>query len=188
LDLSQGDAATVSRLSCGVHTGTHVDAPAHFLEAGRLLHQIPLERWLGSALIVEIDHPDVITKDELVRKIQTPDIQANGVIERVLFKTRNSKTRWFEQPFEANFVHLQLDAAHWLIERGVKLIGIDYLSLEGFYSQGAPVHKALLSANVLILEGLYLADAPLGWVELMCLPMHLLNAEGAPARAIVRPR
>jgi arylformamidase len=181
MDLAKGDPATVSRLSCGVHTGTHVDAPCHFIEHGATLDEIPLHRWLGEALIVQIDHPEAITRAELQQKITTAPSP-----ERILFKTRNSETRWFEQPFQPNFVHLELDAAHWLIECGIKLIGIDYLSIESFHSQNAPVHKALLGANVLILEGLYLKNAGSGKVTLTCMPLHLMGADGGPARAAIR--
>jgi arylformamidase len=181
MDLTKGDAATVSRLTCGVHTGTHVDAPFHFIDHGATLDQIALNRWSGEALVIKIDHPRAITVDELVQKMQdeTP-------IERLLFKTVNSQSRWFEEPFNRDFVHLELAAAQWLMDRGIRLIGIDYLSVESFHAQDAPVHKALLGAEVLILEGLYLADAPVGPVELACLPMHLLNADGAPTRAVIR--
>lgn len=180
LDVACGDAATVSRLALGSHTGTHVDAPCHFLPNGAPLDALPLATFVGPARVVAITHPDAITPDELA----TLDWQG---VTRVLFKTRNSARPWFCEPFDETFVHVTPEAADFLIARGIRLIGVDYLSVEGFHAVGAPCHRRLLGAGVVLLEGVYLASVAPGDYELICLPLPLVGADGAPARALLRP-
>lgn len=181
--LDNGDGANVSALNFGAHTGTHVDAPAHFLHGAKKVEALALEVLMGEAEVIEVPEDlRVIDEDFVVRNCQ------QGTV-RVLFKTRNSAfwTGNFAE-FRTDFTHLDLSAAQWLVERGVKLVGIDYLSIEKFHSQDHAVHCALLSHDVIILEGLNLSGVPAGKYELICLPLRLRSTlgDGAPARAVLR--
>jgi len=181
--LAKGDSANVSTVNFGAHTGTHVDAPAHFIEGGNTVENLPLESLIGEALVVEVpDH--YITIDEAFVSTNVP----SGT-ERVLFKTRNSA--FWNEPnpqFHTDFTHLNVGAATWLRDQGAKLVGIDYLSIEKSKSPGHPTHIALLSKRIVILEGLNLSDVPPGRYELICLPLKLRSdlGDGAPARAVLR--
>lgn len=188
LDLANGDLATVSFLKMGSHTGTHVDALSHFKQDGKTLDQMDLSIYIGRALVVEVEDPEKITLGELQR---TPAFLDLRKAERVLFKTVNSQNRWYEKPFNEHFCHLNPHAADFLIELGVKLVGIDYLSVEGFhaetlYGEHAPTHHRLMAKGVYILEGLNLTDIQPGWYELICLPLKIAHGDGAPARAVLR--
>ena len=178
--LANGAGANVSALCFSAHTGTHVDAPAHFIEGARQVELLDLEVLIGEAQVIEVPD-DRVTIDEAF-------VAANceSGARRVLFKTRNS-TIWDNQ-FKTNFTYLELSAAKRLIEQGVKLVGIDYLSIEKFHSQDHEVHRAFLSHEVIILEGLNLAQVPAGRYELICLPLRLRShlGDGAPARAVLR--
>jgi arylformamidase len=177
LTLAGGDAANVSLLNFGAHTGTHVDAPAHFIEGAKKVEALALEVLLGEAEVIEVPTDIRVITEEFV-KTRSP---------RVLFKTRNSEY-WRNTDFKTNFTYLDLPAAKRLIENGVKLVGIDYLSIEKFGSEEHEVHRALLSHEVIILEGLNLTDVPAGKYELICLPLRLRSnlGDGAPARAVLR--
>ena len=181
--LANGDSANVSVVSFGAHTGTHVDAPAHFIEGASKVESMLLDVLIGEALVVEVPE-DVVTIDEA---FVTANVPAGTT--RVLFKTRNSAF-WEETPpqFHSDFTHLNLGAATRLRDQGAKLIGIDYLSIEKFKSGTHEVHLALLSQGVVIVEGLRLGDVPAGKYELICLPMRLHSklGDGAPARAVLR--
>lgn len=182
LDVANGDPATVRRLHLGSHTGTHVDAPCHFLAGAPTLDDIPLTVGLGPAQVVAVDPQ--------VQQVTAACLQTLNLLpgcERVLFRTGNSTTRWYESPFNQEFVHLNEDAAQWLVASGVRLVGWDYLSVESFYSQGAPVHKTLLAAGVVLLEGLNLCDVEPGRYTLTLLPLRLQHGDGAPARAVLQP-
>ena len=184
LRLAKGDPANVSLLSFGAHTGTHVDAPAHFIEGAKKVELLALDVLLGEAEVIEVPSDVRVITEEFVETRST----------RVLFKTRNS-TFWGEgfksnskTDFRTDFTHLDLPAARKLIENGVKLVGIDYLSIEKFGSEEHEVHRALLAHEVIILEGLNLTDVPAGKYELICLPLRLRSnlGDGAPARAVLR--
>ena len=181
--LAKGDSANVSVVSFGAHSGTHVDAPAHFIPGGEVVENLPFESLIGEALVVQVPD-DVIVIDKAFVSRQVPP----GT-ERVLFETRNSGF-WSEVPrvFHTDFTHLDLGAATWLRDNGAKLIGIDYLSIERFKSGNHEVHIALLSHGVVILEGLNLFAIPAGKYELYCLPLRLRSdlGDGAPARAVLR--
>jgi arylformamidase len=188
LDVANGDPATVSLMRLGSHTGTHVDALSHFNAAGKTLDAMDLSRYVGRALVVEIEDPEKITLGELQRNPSFLDLRK---AERVLFKTVNSRSRWFHEPFKEHFCHLNPHAADFLVELGIQLVGIDYLSVDAFhaqtlYGEEAPVHHRLMNAGVYIVEGLYLDGIKPGWYEFTCLPMPLANGDGAPARAILR--
>jgi arylformamidase len=181
--LAKGDSANVSVVNFGAHTGTHVDAPAHFIEGGETIEWLPLDSLIGEALVVEAPDNYLVIDEQFVSR-HVP----RGTM-RVLFKTRNSAF-WSEMPpeFHSDFTHLNLEAAIWLRDQGAKLVGIDYLSIEKFKSPGHPTHLALLSKGVVIVEGLNLAGVPAGRYELFCLPLRLRSplGDGAPARAVLR--
>ncbi len=179
LNTADGDPASVSHLSLGSHTGTHVDAFSHFQTGGTPMDQMDLNIYIGTARVVEIAHPALITVEELKETDWTQ-------VQRVLFKTQNSKKYWLHEPFNENFVHLTPESAEFLIEQKVQLVGIDYLSVEGFHIENAPSHHRLMEAQVYIVEGLYLKDVQPGWYELICLPLKITNGDGAPARVVLR--
>jgi arylformamidase len=181
--LDNGDAANVSAVNFGAHTGTHVDAPAHFLQNAKKVEALALEVLIGEAEVIEVpEELRVIDEDFVAMNCQ------EGTA-RVLFKTRNSAfwTGDFAD-FRTDFTHLDLSAAQWLVQQGVKLVGIDYLSIEKFHSQDHAVHRAFLTHDVIILEGLNLSGVPAGKYELICLPLRLRSplGDGAPARAVLR--
>ena len=172
-----GNVVNTLRMRLGNHTGTHVDAPRHMLEAGATLDRIPIERWLGPARVVAIDAP-MIGPAELT----TVDLEG---ADKVLFKTRNAgKMR--EPEFDPDFVALEPEGARLLVERGVRLVGIDYLGIEAYASRDFATHHILLGSGVLIIEGLDLAEVPPGDYELLCLPLAIEDGDGAPARVILR--
>ena len=181
--LDEGDAANVSVVNFGAHTGTHVDAPAHFLQNAKKVEALALEVLLGEAEVIEVPEKLRVIDEGFVAR------NCKQGTARVLFKTRNSAF-WTEDfaDFRTDFTHLDLSAAQWLVERGVKLVGIDYLSIEKFGSKDHAVHRAFLSQEVIILEGLNLSGVPAGKYELICLPLRLRSklGDGAPARAVLR--
>ena len=179
IDLEKGDAATVSKLSLGAHTGTHMDAPAHFLPHGAGIDALPLAATLGPARVIAISDGESIKRHELERHA----IQRG---ERVLFKTQNSARCWQTDEFVEDFVYITAEAALYLAEVGVGAVGVDYLSVGGFTRDGETTHRALLSANVCIIEGLNLSQVEPGEYELICLPLRIRDADGAPARAVLR--
>lgn len=181
--LANGDGANVSNLNLGAHTGTHVDAPAHFIEGAAKIESLPLEALIGEAEVINVPEDCLAIDDEFVRAHCPADAK------RILFKTRNSAF-WSEaQPqFHTDFTYLETEAAQTLAQRGVKLVGIDYLSIEKYASPKHETHLALLSRGVVILEGVNLSDVPAGKYELICLPLRLRSnlGDGAPTRAVLR--
>jgi len=177
--IEAGANANVSHLSMGAHTGTHVDAPYHFIPEGVTLDQVPLSYFVGPVVVVEIPDVDRITAADLEQAEIPPHTQ------KVLFKTRNSDI-WArrENRFQEGFVALSPDAAQYLVDRDVHLVGIDYLSIAPF-KESRPTHEILLGAGIAILEGVDLSAVPPGSYSLFCLPLKLWGAEGAPARAIL---
>ncbi len=177
-ELRRGDSSTLSRLSMGSHTGTHLDAPSHFLKNGATLDRIPWEALIGPARVIGIRHPERVTVAELHRS----RIRRG---ERILFKTRNSVRCWKGNSFRPDFVHLDAEAARFLVQRGVRTVGMDYLSVGGYKKDGRDVHRILLGAGIWIIEGLNLSSAAPGRYELVCLPLRIAGGEGAPARALL---
>jgi arylformamidase len=181
--IARGDAANVTLLRLGAHTATHLDAPAHFIEGAPQVSTLPLEVLIGEARVVELG-------DE-VRAIDASHVAAHVPegTTRVLFKTRNSNF-WGDDgsAFREDFTHLTADGARALKERGVRLVGIDYLSIEKFKSEAFETHTSLLSAGVVIVEGLNLSEVSAGVYELICLPLKIAagSGDGAPARAVLR--
>lgn len=179
LDLDAGDACNVSKMSLGVHTGTHVDAPRHFLREGVGVHLAPVSALIGPARIIEIADTYAIRPDELRRH----DLQAG---ERVLFKTLNSARCWHTDDFVEDFVYISQAAARYLASVRVQTVGVDYLSVGGYTRDGPETHHALLSAGIWIIEGLNLEGVRAGTYELICLPLKIADSDGAPARAVLR--
>jgi arylformamidase len=181
--LSAGDGANVSTFSFGAHTATHVDAPAHFIEGGAKVESLSLDLLIGEAEVVEVPGDYRAIDEEFVLAHCAPGAA------RILFKTRNSAF-WSEAKpgFHTDFTYLDLQAAKWLVQQGMKLVGIDYLSIEKFGSPKHETHLALLSHGVVIVEGLNLSDVPAGKYELICLPLRLRSnlGDGAPARVVLR--
>jgi len=179
--LAKGDAANVSRLRLGAHTGTHVDAPAHFLGEGRRVIDLPLDALIGEARVVEI--PDTVGA---IGPEHVTDTTIKAA-DHVLFKTRNSSF-WADDRFHQDFTFITPDAARALVAARVRLVGIDYLSVEAFTSANHETHRVLLAADVVILEGLDLSGIAPGVYELLCLPLKLGDGagDGAPARAVLR--
>ena len=178
MDMARGDPATVSRLSLGVHTGTHVDAPVHFLADGAGVDAVPLDQLLGEARVVEVTDGPSIGAAQLRPVDPRPG-------ERLLFKTLNSARCWKADRFLPDFVHLSVEAAALLAERQVRTVGIDYLSIAGM-GEGVPTHVPLLEKGICIIEGLDLSSVQPGSYELICLPLRLAGADGAPARVLLR--
>jgi arylformamidase len=182
-NMPAGDGVNVSRLNFGAHTATHVDAPAHFIEGAGKIEDLDLGVLIGEAEVVAVPE-DCRAIDEAFVLAHCPP----GA-KRILFKTRNSAF-WSEPKlqFHEDFTYLDLNAAQTLVERGLKLVGIDYLSIEKFGSPKHETHLALLSRGVVILEGLNLSEVPADRYELICLPLRLRSnlGDGAPARVVLR--
>ena len=180
LDIECGDAANVSKISIGSHTGTHMDAPLHFVREGRGLDEMPLDAAMGRARVIEVGDPESIKP----RDLGEHEIRSG---ERVLFKTRNSARSWPTRAFIEDFVYVSQEAARYLAEREVRTVGIDYLSVGGVRKDGVETHRALLEAGIWVIEGLDLSSVDPGEYELVCLPIKIERSDGAPARAILRP-
>jgi arylformamidase len=174
--IRRGDAANLTHLSLGVHTGTHVDAPAHFLDGAPTLEQVPLDRMIGPAQVLDLRGRSAVDAAALREHAIDAGI--------VLCRTDNS-ARWEQPGFQKDFAYLTLDAAELLVERGVTSVGWDYLSIEQFGSTTFEVHKLLLGRGILIIEGLDLRDVAAGRYQFACLPLKLEGVDGAPARAVL---
>src|SRR5262245_2627865 len=175
-----GDKSHTVRLTIiqmGSHAGTQIDAPWHFVDNGRKLNQIPIETLVGKATVFEL--PNICS----IRRQDVERLPLGGV-ERVLFKTENSK-HWNDGRFFEEFVYLEPEAAQVLVDHGAKLVGIDYLSIDKFKSEKHPTHFVLLERNVVILEGLNLSTITPGEYQMVALPLNLQDADGAPTRVIL---
>ncbi len=181
--IARGDGANVSMLRFSAHTATHVDAPAHFIEGAVKVDALPLDVLVGLARVVEIPHD---ARAITIEHINTSDLRN---MPRVLFRTRNSEF-WTNpaEGFRTDFTYIEPAAARLLVELGVRLVGIDYLSVDRFQPECFSTHIALLSNSVVIIEGLDLRDVAAGTYELICLPLKIAGGagDGAPARAILR--
>lgn len=179
LNMEKGDSANLTQIEIDVHTGTHLDSALHSFSKGASVDKIPLKKLIGHATVVYLPKIKIITAENL-EKLNLPKNTA-----RLLFRTSNSNF-WQkgEKKFRKDYVGLSSDAASWLVEKGVKLVGIDYLSIASF-EETIKVHQILLKNNVIILEGLNLAKVSPGIYQLICLPIKICGAEGAPARAVL---
>ena len=178
--IEEGGNANVTYFGSSAHTGTHVDAPFHFLPDGRTIDQLPLDVLAGPVQVVQIPSNVLVINEEVI-----DDLKLEPVVERVLFKTTNSAFwKRTDEPFHQHFVAVDESGAKALVARGIKLVGIDYLSISPF-KKSRPTHNLLLGADVVVLEGLNLSDVHAGKYMLYCLPLKLQGADGAPARAIL---
>ncbi len=178
---AKGDVANVSAINLNSHTGTHMDAPLHFLQGAKTMDDLPWDAVIGPARLVEIKDKEAIKPAEL-KKLKP------RAGERLLFKTRNSAVSWRKPEFDKDFVYIAKEGAQYLADCGVQTIGIDYLSVGGFYKDGIETHLIMLGAEIWIIEGLSFDGVKPGDYELLCLPVKFANGDGAPARCLVRPR
>jgi arylformamidase len=171
---------SVSRMSLSTHTGTHVDAPAHFLVEGATVDRLPLEILMGKARVVE-----VLARE----RVERADLESHDLRDdlRLLLKTRMSG-QILRHPFQEDHVYLSRDAAVYLAQAGIKLVGFDYLSIDRFGAHTFPAHHVLLEAGVVILEGLDLSEVVPGEYDMACLPLRVAGGDGAPARVVLRSR
>ena len=176
--IANGDSSNVSTIHISAHAGTHVDAPRHFFDAGGGVETLPLEMLCGRARVVEVTTRGHITADDLANLDLRDDL-------RLLLKTRNSRL-WGTREFDRTFIGVAESGARYLVDRGIKVLGVDYLSVEPFKTPGAPAHHVLLSAGTIVIEGLNLRDVAPGSYEMFCLPLAIVGADGAPARVILR--
>ncbi|RFP65985.1 cyclase family protein [Hymenobacter lapidiphilus] len=174
LSMADGAAANVSEVSMSVHTGTHVDAPLHFLADGSDAASLDLSQLMGPALLVAVDSEKFIA----LADVEHLKLEKRS---RVLFKTRNSARNWSTEPFNPDFVRLGAEAAVWLRDKGVVCVGVDYLSVGN-----ADTHHILLGSGISVIEGLALQHAQPGEYELLCLPLKIKGTDGAPARVLAR--
>jgi arylformamidase len=177
LQIAKGDLCNLSVLCFGSHTGTHIDAPRHFIEGGASVDELPLEHFFGPARLLEFPGAEWITAG---------DLEENGLGEEkiLLLKTRNSALLE-KSVFDRTFTGISEDAARYLASAGIRTVGIDYLSIEGYGSQAYPVHQLLLGNGIVILEGLRLAGVPPGRYQLAALPIKIREGNGSPVRAIL---
>ena len=177
--IANGANANVSSLACGVHIGTHVDAPLHFIDGAGAVETMSLAALTGRAYVVDLRRVKTIDAEAL----EAARIPAR--VQRVLFRTSNSEL-WSrgEKVFRKDFVAIEATGAEWLVRRKLRLVGVDYLSVAPF-GNSRPTHDTFLRANVAIVEGLNLSQVPAGSYDLYCLPLKLMGSDGAPARAIL---
>jgi arylformamidase len=176
--IQQGGSSNVSSLHMSAHGGTHVDAPRHFFDDQPGTEALPLDLLLGRARVIEVRSPDGITADDL----RTIDFSQDV---RLLIKTRNSQY-WGSPEFQTGYAGVTESAARLIVDRGIKVLGVDYLSVEEFKKPGAPAHHILLGGGTIVIEGLNLRDVDPGIYDLLCLPLPIVGSDGAPARVILR--
>ena len=179
--ISLGAGANVSRISFGSHTATHVDAAKHFFDDGETVDRIALERFIGPALLISVD--DSLTA------VTASDLQQHdlGGHTRILIRTRNSSLL-SDTEFHRDYTYLAPDGAEYLVEKGIELVGVDYLSIEQFRSGHHRTHRTLLEKNIVIVEGLNLSGINPGTYDFVCLPLRLEGLDGSPARAVLIER
>lgn len=178
-DHERGDAWTTSHVSFCAHIGTHVDAPLHRVRGGSTVDALNLQTLIGRAYVVELN--------DVALEIHAEDLEARNIphsAERLVLKTCNAAL-WEHNAFQQNFCALAESGAQWLVERGIRLVALDYLSADIFASHDFRAHDVLLNAGVVIVEGVLSGNIPEGWYTLVCLPLRLQGADGAPARAIL---
>ncbi len=178
---AKGDVCNVSVIYCSFHTGTHMDSPLHFLPGQKTMDDLPFDAVIGPARVVEIKDKESIKPAEL-KKLKLK----KG--ERILFKTPNSTVSWKKPTFDKDFVYISKEGAQFLVDAGIQTVGIDYLSVGGFYKDGVETHHILLGAEVWIIEGLDLSKVKPGNYDLICLPVKFAKGDGAPARCLIRKR
>jgi arylformamidase len=177
-----GVSFNVSRLHLSSHSGTHVDAPFHFVSQGGTVDRLPLDVLVGPALVLDMED----LPGKTIHALDLAGLHPPRSTTRLLLKTRNSNL-WADRcnEFEPDYVHLDAKAAAWLVQRGIRLLGLDYLSVEAFHSTTYKVHQTLLEAGLVVVEGLDLSAVPAGPCQLVCLPLKIEGGDGAPARVLV---
>lgn len=179
MDQNNGDVCTLTRAGMSAHTGTHMDAPLHFVGNSATIDQMPIDATVGPARVIRIQDGTAIHRAELEPHAIQPG-------ERILFRTANSDLDWGNLPFNEDFIFIARDAAEYLADCGVRSVGVDYLSVGGFSQDSVETHLALLGKGIWVMEGLVLGCVEPGAYDLVCLPLKWVGAEGAPARAILR--
>jgi len=179
-DMKSGDGDNLTHISMCAHTGTHMDSPLHFIKSGKSIDKMPIKAAIGKARVIEISDKECITVEEI-----RPQRIRKG--DRILFKTNNSRKKWNKKPFMKKFVHLSTEAAQFLAERKVQTIGIDYLSIGGYEGNVTDIHNIILKAGIWVIEGLNLSNIKPGGYKLICLPIKISGADGAPCRALIHP-
>jgi arylformamidase len=183
LHYDKGDKLALSSYSLGAHTGTHVDAPLHFIKGAQTVDQVPIERFVGPARVIDCS-PDALVIDAA----ELNKHEWHGA-KRILFRTRNSRNGWMTDPkFHEDFTYVAPDAAQLLADAGVELVGIDYLSIEKYASADFKTHRILLGKGIPVVEGLWLTNVQAGDYDLIVLPLRIAGHEAAPARAVLRRR
>jgi arylformamidase len=176
--ISDGGSANLSTLHMSAHSGTHVDAPRHFFDPGAGTESLSLDILTGRTRVIELTTRKGVTAGDLAAFNLSEDV-------RLLLKTGNSRL-WGSPEFHTDYVGLTESGAKHLVDHGVKLVGVDYLSVEHFHTPGAPAHRVLLGAGTIIIEGLNLLDVEPGVYEMFCLPLRIVGCDGAPARVVLR--
>jgi len=176
--LERGDSSNVSTLHLSAHAGTHVDAPRHFFDDAPGTEGLPLELLVGRTRVVEVTSRKGIGAEELAALDVSEDI-------RLLIKTTNSRL-WGSAEFHKDYVGVTEAGARFLVEHGIKVVGVDYLSVEEFRKPGAPAHHVLLGGGVIVIEGLNLREIEPGIYDMLCLPLSIIGSDGAPARVVLR--
>jgi arylformamidase len=180
-DMAKGDVCNLTSMAMSAHTGTHMDAPLHFIDGGDSMDALPFDAVIGDVRVVAIRDEVAIGPEEL----ETFNIQIG---ERIIFKTRNSQRDWAAHPFDERFVHINPAGAQYLVDKQIATVGVDYLSIGGFLEGGVECHQIMLGAGVWVIEGLDLAGIEVGVYEMVCLPLRLKGAEGSPARVVIRAK
>jgi arylformamidase len=176
--IARGDSSNVSTLHMSLHSGTHVDAPRHFFDRSPGTEALPLEMLIGRARVIEVTSRTGIAAEDLSGIDLSEDV-------RLLIKTHNSRL-WGSPDFHSDYIGVTESGAKHLVDRGIKVLGVDYLSVEQFRTPGAPAHHVLLGAGTIVIEGLNLLDVDPGIYEMYCLPLRIVGADGAPARVVLR--
>jgi arylformamidase len=175
--LARGDSSNVSTLHMSAHGGTHVDEPRHFFDDGAGTDALALDILMGRARVIEVTSGTGIAAEDLANEDFSKDV-------RILIKTRNSRL-WGSAEFRADYVGVTESGARHLVDHGIKLVGVDYLSVEKYKTPGAPAHHVLLGAGTIVIEGLNLRDVEPGIYDLYCLPLRIVGSDGAPARVVL---
>jgi arylformamidase len=176
--LAHGDSSNVSTLHMSAHSGTHVDAPRHFFDNGPGVEALALDILMGRVRVIQVTSRTGISAEDFAKEDLSEDV-------RILIKTRNSQL-WGTAEFRTDYVGVTESGARHLVAHGIKLVGVDYLSVEQFKTPGAPAHHVLLGAGTIVIEGLNLRDVEPGIYDLYCLPLRVVGSDGAPARVVLR--
>lgn len=174
----RGNPANVGFFNGGLHHGTHVDAPWHFIPGGKRIHQLPLDTWVGPAEVVDITRAE--------RCVTAADLDAANLpkdARRLLFKTRNGLTDYWEQPWNPDFIHIDESAAQWCKDHGIILVALDYLTVDPPTRPEFPAHLILLGNGIVIVENIILRDIPAGRYILHAAPVKIEDGDGAWCRA-----